>query len=667
MSVASSPYDSPALPQAPHSGRVAILDSGAQYTKVIDRRVRELAVPSDIYPLNTPASQLAGYSGIILSGGPHSVYDPTAPTCDPALFALPIPILGICYGMQLMNQQFGGHIAGLHHKEYGATVITVDASCPLFATLAPQQTVLMSHGDSVSSLAPGFRCVATSPALHPNEPDLIAAIQHETRPLFGLQFHPEVDLTEQGKSMLQHFLLDVCQIPPHFNLSHRLDDILQSLRQQVQNHPVFVLVSGGVDSSVVAALLLKALGPEQVYAVHMNTGLMREQESDLVCEALKAIGLKHLKRIDAEADFLNATTLWDDETLIGPLHAETDPERKRRLIGDTFVRLVEAEMRSLLQQVEAQQGKVLLAQGTLRPDLIESGNRDISQTAHKIKTHHNDVPLIQAMRAEGRVVEPNRDLHKDEVRAIGTMLGLPEALVQRQPFPGPGLGVRVLCATEPFGLDVYDELNQHLKDIAASHNLRSCLLPVRSVGVQGDGRSYSFCAALQLNDLTSPSSWSHLQQAARHIPNRLNRVNRLAVNLLSHKTLPQQLKTVTPTTLMPDVLAQLRQADALVTATAEQDGWATQISQLLTVLLPVALTEDNVPPNAEEQQKAQQRSLVIRAVVTQDFMTARPAWPGKDFPLSSLLALADQLGQLPWVSGVFYDITGKPPATVEWE
>jgi GMP synthase (glutamine-hydrolysing) len=645
-------------PSPTASNCIAILDCGAQYTKVIDRRVRELGVESVIHPLTIAAKDLAGtVSAIILSGGPFSVYEPGAPQCDRAIFDLGIPVLGICYGMQLMVQQLGGQVASLSRKEYGETTIHISPDCPLFTGLDPVQDVLMSHGDSVAQLPPGFRSVGLSPGHdaqgHPV--DITAAIAHDTLPFYGLQFHPEVELTVHGGAMLDNFLKRIAHLPGTFDLSDRLDHLLAELRAQVGPHPVFSLVSGGVDSSVVTALLLRALNPDQVYAVHIDTGLMRHNESDLVSNALLALGAKHLTRLDAADTFFNATTTLDDGRPVGPLCQETDPEAKRRIIGDTFFRLIDEQMQAVLT-VAGSEGKVFLAQGTLRPDLIESGNRDISQSAHKIKTHHNDVPLIQAQRDKGLVVEPNRDFHKDEVRQIGRLLGLPEALVARQPFPGPGLGVRVLCTKEPFGLAEYDDLNGKLQRVAAQYGLKACLMPVRSVGVQGDGRTYAHLAALECDDFDTPQGWHRVMTAAREIPNQLPGINRLAINLLpQHSPLPQALKTVTPTTLTPNIVAKVQHWDHLVTQGLDEAAKPGVISQALSVLVPV------------DPAKQGRHALAIRAVVTSDFMTARPAQLGRDLPFDSLRSIAHPVWDPATTSMVLYDVTGKPPATVEWE
>ncbi|MCX5920565.1 MAG: glutamine-hydrolyzing GMP synthase [Candidatus Melainabacteria bacterium] len=646
-----------------NTGKIAILDCGAQYTKVIDRRIRQQAVETVIYPLEVPLETLkaAGLSGIILSGGPHSVYEPNAPRCDAGIFQLGVPVLGICYGMQLMTHLFGGVVAGCSHKEYGETTIQLlpEVACPLFAGLETNQLVLMSHGDSVTQLGEGFveTAVSITPHADGTQTKVVAGIAHTEKPFYGVQFHPEVELTENGEAMLNQFLFAVCKVTPSFSVENRLAGLIADIQAQAQNHPVFVLLSGGVDSSVVAALLLKALGGDQVFGVHVNTGLMRLNESDLVCDALTALGLKHLKRLDAQEAFLSATAVNEAGQAIGPLRTEIDPEAKRQLIGDTFFHLIDAEMKATVAEHGLVAEKIMLAQGTLRPDLIESGNRDISKTAHKIKTHHNDVALIQQQRALGLVIEPNKDLHKDEVREVGRLLGLPEALVVRQPFPGPGLGVRVLCANEAFGLEQYDTLNAKLHAILAEDGLTGCLLPVRTVGVQGDGRTYAFVAGINAPNYDTPEGLAVLQKVAKAIPNRLAGVNRLALNLLSVTSpLPAELKTIVPTTLVPEVIEPLQQIDDVVTQAFLAKADFASISQLLTVCLPVGVGGE-VP----------KRSVAIRGVVTSDFMTARPAWWGKEMPFGFLPALASQLHQHYGLAYVFYDLTGKPPATVEWE
>jgi GMP synthase (glutamine-hydrolysing) len=354
-----------------------------------------------------------------------------------------------------------------------------------------------------------------------------------------------------------------------------------------------------------------------------------------------------MRRIDAHEQFLNGTTEMDGET-VGPLCQMVDPEIKRRIIGDVFYHLIN----QAIAETGLDFNTTFIAQGTLRPDLIESGNRDISQTAHKIKTHHNDVPLIRQQREKGLIIEPNRDWHKDEVRQVGRLLGLPEPLVARQPFPGPGLGVRILCTQAPYLTEDYATLNQSLQAMAQTASAQGLLLPVKSVGVQGDGRSYSYLAALNADWPTLP--WQTIKELARDIPNRIHAINRVAL-LLNRKPLPEVWHTITPTTMTPPVVDLLRSLDHQVTSGFDQAGLLGRISQLLTVLVPVDTTRQGG------------HSVAIRAVVTADYMTARPADLGREIPLDFLQKLADQLAAHPGIDCVFYDVTSKPPATVEWE
>lgn len=630
--------------------KIALLDCGAQYTKVIDRRVRELNVATEIFPVDVKAADLGKeFSGIILSGGPNSVYEEGAPQCDPAIFELGIPVLGICYGMQLMNRTFGGTVLPSPTKEYGETEVTVEPGCLLFDSLDSVQHVLMSHGDSVGEPAPGFEIVGKSISTHHHE--VVAVIQNAEKRFYGVQFHPEVELSVNGGKMLENFLYKICSLTGSFDLSHRLEDTLNAIREKVGDKNVFVLVSGGVDSSVTAALLVKALRPEQVFAVHIDSGMMRANESSLVCEALKAIGLRHLERVDAEETFLNATTDIDGK-VVGPLNQTTEPEVKRRIIGDVFYHLITDAIRKSGLNLD----ETFIAQGTLRPDLIESGNREVSSQAHTIKTHHNDVPLIQEQRKKGLIIEPNRDWHKDEVRKVGRMLGLPDELVMRHPFPGPGLGIRVLCTDKPYLTEDYACVNAELQELAEADGFEAVLLPVQSVGVQGDSRSYRYLAVIKgdLNKL----DWATIRGLAQKIPNRIHAINRVAL-LLTEKHLPKQVKTVTQTLLNPVTLEKLRVLDNLVTEGFKAQGIHDMISQLFTVLLPV----DSDP----RIDRPFRHSAVIRAVITSDYMTARPAALGSEIPVEFIRNLAEELSGQPNVDLVLYDITSKPPATVEWE
>ncbi len=608
--------------------KVAVLDCGGQYTKVIDRRVRELSVRSDIFPLGVGTAELKGYRGVILSGGPASVWADDSPRYDPGLFDLQVPFLGICYGMQLINQHFGGIVRSAGGREYGETAVEVDPECPLFAGLERTQRVLMSHGDSVERLAEGFRVAGRSQ-------DVVAAICHSDRPIYGVQFHPEVDLTEHGRAMLGSFIYRICGLKGSYAMEDRIRASIDMIRSRVGRGQVVVLASGGVDSAVTAALLLKALGPDQVHAIHVDHGLMRKGESDLVCENLGRLGLKHLLRIDAWDDFYG-TPVADGEGTIGPLSRTTDPEEKRRIIGSLFVHVVDRAAREL----GLGEG-VFLAQGTLRPDLIESGNPEVSGYAHRIKTHHNDVDLIREARARGRVIETNWDWHKDEVRDVARRLGIDERIASRQPFPGPGLGIRVICS------DGRDRVSAEQARLFAAgiegSGLDGVVVPLRTVGVQGDNRSYRYLAALAR---ASHPDWETLARLGAEIPNRLDFVNRMAYVLDGSLAGAE----VFPALLSKAALDLLREADAVVRAELDRPP----VSQTFPVLLPFG--------------HDRRYSLAIRAVITQDYMTGRPAWAGRDLEPAALDRLAARLRKaVPAIDLIFYDVTGKPPATVEWE
>lgn len=620
--------------------KVAILDCGAQYTKVIDRRVRELDVYSEILPLSTPAALLKEFSAIILSGGPNSVFAKEAPSFDSEILNLGIPILGICYGMQLIAHHLGGTVQPGRIKEFGEIAIQVETTTPLFNSLPERQVVLMSHGDRVAKLPAGFKQIGASE-------DVVAAMMHEEKRIYAVQFHPEVELTEHGQAILKNFLYRIAGLTGNYPLRTRLQDTLTEIRKTVGDQNVFVLVSGGVDSAVTAALLLKALEPDQVFALHMDTGFMRQDESETVCNALQSLGLKHLQHVKAENIFLNASTEVDGK-VIGPLKAVTNPEEKRRIIGDTFFKLTQEAILAMGLDLS----RTFIAQGTLRPDLIESGNSDISQIAHKIKTHHNDVPLIQEQRTKGLIIEPNRDWHKDEVRKIGTMLGLPPEVVQRQPFPGPGLAIRVLCSECPFITEEFESLNQSVYRLAQPLGLQGNVLPVQSVGVQGDYRSYSYLATLSG---AYPEDWNTLRAAALEIPNKLHAVNRVALVLNQDPHMPKRLNQVVPTHLSPEILTLLRKIDFDITRAFDNAGLLSKISQLLAVLVPVSTAQN------------EHRSIAIRAVVTSDYMTARPARLGEEIPWELIRELSKMIVRKYPIDWVMYDLTSKPPATVEWE
>lgn len=620
--------------------KLAILDCGGQYTKVIDRKVRELGVYSDIFPMGVAADKLRGYDAMILSGGPSSVWESGAPAYDPAIFALGIPTLGICYGMQLINEHFGGVVLPEVKTEYGPTEIDIIAPCPLTDGMDKKQTVLMSHGDAVKKHADGFVTFAVTG-------DVVAGIYNAEKKIIGVQFHPEVDLSEHGVEMLENFLRKVCGLKETYALEDRIETSVRMIREKVGGEKVIVLVSGGVDSAVTAALLVRALPPENVYAIHIDHGMMRKNESDLICENLKKLGLVHMKRVNAENEFFNGAV--DDGTgkVIGPLSATVDPEKKRKIIGSMFVKVTAKAAEELGIDFD----NAFLAQGTLRPDLIESGNPDVSGYANKIKTHHNDVDIIRKFREKGKIIETNWDWHKDEVRQVARMLGLDEEIASRQPFPGPGLGVRILCNDSTVAFTT--EQREKLADFLAAYDggkYAGKIAPIRSVGVQGDNRSYKSLVVLGGG---LPVEWDALFEVARAIPNNLPFINRVAYRVDSKE--PVSTLTCTPMHICHETAEVLREADAIVTSAVMNK----KIAQCFAVLLPISTDETSARPY----------SVVIRAVVTSDYMTARAAVPGVHFPVEALESAAKQIKEKlgDKVDMVLYDITGKPPATIEWE
>jgi GMP synthase (glutamine-hydrolysing) len=502
---------------------IAVLDFGGQYTQLIARRIRELGVFSEVLPHDVAPERLDGYVGVILSGGPMSVNDEGALMCDRAVFELKVPVLCICYGMQLLNLMLGGTVRRVKLGEYGAARIVLERPGQLFEGVT-DPTVWMSHGDSLETIAPGLEVLARS------ADGLPAAVRHTERPIWGVQFHPEVSHTRQGLRILENFV-NLTGASREWDASHQIERMVEYVRRTVGSSPVVSLVSGGVDSTVASAILARALPAEQVRLVHIDNGLMRKNESAAVVSALRAVGIGHIEILDASGTFLDA------------LRGVTDPEQKRHIIGDTFVHVLD----DTLSALESELGRPFLCQGTLYTDLIESG-KGVGKVAAVIKTHHNvSSPRIAEWRAQGRIVEPNREIFKDEVRAVGRALGLPEDLIGRHPFPGPGLGIRILGEVTPERLETLREVDDiYIQELRAAGmydrvwQAFAVLLPVQTVGVMGDGRTYRHAVALRAVDSRDgmTADWSQLPyellgRVASRIVNEVRAVNRVVYDITS--------------------------------------------------------------------------------------------------------------------------------------
>ena len=580
--------------------QITVLDAGGQYCHLIARRVRNLGVYAEVAPSETPASALRGRQGIIISGGPASVHDPDSPTIEPELLQSGIPILGICYGQQLMTHLLGGRVEKGDHGEYGFAQLEISAADSIFGGIEPRQQVWMSHFDTVVEPPRGFEILGRT------ETCSIAAIASPARRLYAVQFHPEVAHTPCGNTILSNFIFGVCQCRRDWDPAGQIRAIEEQIRASAGDRSIFFFVSGGVDSSVAYTLCLRALGPARVHGTYVDTGLMRQGETEFVRRNFQALGASSFAVEDARPEFL------------GALENVCDPEQKRHIIGQLFVRVQER----ILESEHFLDGHWILGQGTIYPDTIESGG---SAKADLIKTHHNRVAGIQKLIEQGKIVEPLASFYKDEVRAIGRELGIGEELLQRHPFPGPGLAIRCLCSSEA---------------AEPAPGEGGWILPLRSVGVQGDARTYR--AVLALPDFP-PSE----EEAARLI-NRQATVNRVVVAVWTAAPLAHM--RVRPAYLSAARLERLRHADAIVRRFSHESGFDRAIWQFPVVLIPMGTEE-------------RPDSIVLRPIDSVDGMTARAVRMNAEL----LGALTRELAAVKGIGGVFYDLTNKPPATIEWE
>lgn len=547
------------------------------------------------------------------------------PQIDQAVFDLGIPVLGICYGHQLMSRMLGGKVEPGETREYGKADLTIVQNKGLLSNFEPRQQtqVWMSHGDTVTELAPSFEVLASTLDCKN------AVIGDLNRKLFGIQFHPEVNHSLEGSKMIDAFL-EVCNCDRDWQLPDYLNHKIAEIKTQTEGKNVFLLISGGVDSTVAFALLSQAIGADRVHGLLVDTGFMRKNEVTQVTAALKGIGVKNLTVYNAHNEYFTA------------LKGIYDPETKRKIIGQIFVDIKD----KLADEMGLDDTKWLLGQGTIYPDTIESGG---TKHADKIKTHHNRIDRIQELINQGKVIEPLSDLYKDEVREIGKLLGLPADLINRHPFPGPGLAVRVLCAekadlptdndTETAKIQAYIE--------AKGYQLQTRILPIKSVGVQGDSRTYRH--PLAIYDHLAQYEPQKLLKLATDLTNQFAVINRVTLSLTP---LSQNVDAVYPTYLTPERVAVLQEADAIFNDTLKKHDLYQAVWQAPVVLIPV--TFDGT----------QSESIVLRPVASTEAMTADAFVLPKAFLTDYLEQLKE--AKLP-ISGVFYDLTHKPPGTIEWE
>lgn len=562
--------------------------------------MRDLGVYAEVRPSETPAAELTGAKGLIISGGPSSVYQTGSPTIDPAVLTSGNAVLGICYGQQLMAHLLDGIVRKGDKGEYGFARFTPAGNSVLLDGIEGEQRVWMSHRDTVQEVPTGFEILGSTPTCP------IAAMAAPARGLHSVQFHPEVVHTQCGTQILSNFLFDIAGCERDWDATGQIESVENRIRECASGRNVFFFVSGGVDSTVAYTLCLRALGSERVYGAYVDTGLMREGETEFVRGLFKRLGATHFRVANAEATFLDALT------------GVSDPEQKRHIIGEKFVEVQER----ILEEGHFLDGHWILGQGTIYPDTIESGG---TAKADLIKTHHNRVAGIQRLIQAGRIIEPLDQFYKDEVRRIGRDLGLPQELLDRHPFPGPGLAIRCLCADEAAPAQ------------AAEYGW---ILPVRSVGVQGDSRSYHPVLAID--------EFPDHPEITADLVNRTRNVNRVIVRLQSFA--PTGDLHVTTSTLSPCRLDRLRRADAIVREFSEASGFEREVWQFPVVLIPVGA--EDLPD-----------SVVLRPIQSVDGMTAEAV------VMSSVLRdqIATALMAIEGVAAVFYDVTNKPPATIEWE
>ncbi len=601
---------------------IAVVDFGGQYAHLIATKIRRLHVLAEIRQPEDPIEAFLSYRGIILSGSPSLSSFGEDSAYTKAIYDLDVPILGFCFGHQEIAKQYGGKV--IHGgREWGRADMHLVGNHPLFRGLGPVEQVWMSHFDSVTDVGPGFQELGYTRLGAAEDRHRYAAIGSDTHRRFGFQFHPEVDDTTHGSEMIANFVFGICGCTPTWTMERYVDELVDRVRQQVGDGSVFLLASGGVDSTVAAMLFGLAIGPDRLHLLHVDNGLMRKDESRNVLATLASLGLdRHLHFIDASETFLSA------------LAGVVEPERKRQIIGDTFIAVFEREARRL--GIEGH----LLGQGTIYPDTIETGG---TKRADTIKTHHNRVPVIEEMIAKGRVVEPLADLYKVEVRELGERLGIPREVVWRQPFPGPGLGVRLLCCNGTADCDGFDAIAPRVAEIARGYGLAALPLPIRSVGVKADLRAYEHPVLL-----SGQAEWDRVLETAGTIFKQVPGINRCIWNLGEGSPTIARPLAATVTRARLDLL---READRAVMDGLRRHGVYDAIWQCPTVLVPLEIDSRG------------RELVIVRPIHSERAMTATPA----RLPGALVTELREAILPMTGISGLALDVTSKPPGTIEWE
>ena len=618
------------LPQS-----VAIIDFGSQSMHLLANKIRNLGAHSVIVNSNITASELKekNIAGVIISGGPDSVYLENSLSVDTEIFEMGVPILGVCYGHNLIADYFGGTVQPAKVGEYGKVnleIKKIDSPIFLVKNIIPENSIAwMTHGDEVSELPNGFEIIASTQDCR------IAAMQNTEKNIYGFQYHPELSHSEFGVDMLENFI-DICGVSGDWTLNDFINEEVEKIKKQCEGRKVFLLVSGGVDSSVCFALLTKALGRDRVFGCLVDHGMMRLNEATEVTKMLSDAGF-------------DLHTEEASEKFLGNLAGLYDPEKKRNSIGNDFLEL-QAE---IAEKMNLNPNEWLLGQGTIYPDTIESG---ATKNSEKIKTHHNRVERVQIMIEQGLIIEPIVDLYKDEVRKVGTLLGLSDALISRHPFPGPGLGVRVLCAEKESTLENAEELEQEINQKLEKYidilkeKISVKILPIKSVGVEGDKRSYKHPVVLYSEKIPvlTAKNLEKLGGIASDIANSISEINRVLISV-SGNFISEKFE-VKNSQMTKERIATLQKCDAIVRSAIFGREDCKNIWQFPVVLAPVFIDE--------------KEAIILRPIESENAMTAVAAPLSKDV-LETIVERIQK--EVPEISSIFYDLTGKPPGTIEWE